>query len=183
MANSEYIHSSYGKRGTPVERFWRFVNKTEDCWVWLGRKRSGYGNFSITAELTVAAHRYSYELAYGAISNGLWVLHRCDNRACVNPNHLFLGTHSDNIRDAYSKGRGGFQTHFENVPKGESHPRSKLSNNQLLEICDPVNAKVPAKILGPRYGVSEQTIWRIKRGDRRKRIYTENGCIERQVAP
>lgn len=75
------------------------------CWIWTGLLTNvGYGKMGIGTK-TISTHRYSYEQAYGPIPKGLLVLHKCDNRCCVNPEHLYLGTQSDNIKDMYSKGR------------------------------------------------------------------------------
>lgn len=87
------------------ERFWRRVKKTDGCWEWTGGLlSSGYGACFVGAYST-GAHRVSWELANGPIPDGLWVLHHCDNRPCVRPDHLFLGTVLDNNRDAIAKGR------------------------------------------------------------------------------
>lgn len=86
-------------------RFWKKVRKTDDCWEWTGsRSVKGYGNFSINGRF-IRASRYSYELHFGPIQDGLFVCHRCDNPTCVRPDHLFLGTNSQNIRDCVEKGR------------------------------------------------------------------------------
>lgn len=93
-------------RATPSERFWRYVQKTDGCWLWTGHvKKGGYGQFSLTHTRPVGAHRYSYELHNGAVPAGLFVMHSCDTPACVNPAHLTIGTAKDNTADMIAKGR------------------------------------------------------------------------------
>ncbi len=74
------------------------------CWEWSGYRRKGYGNLRFKGR-QMAAHRWMWEIVYGHIPNGLCVLHRCDNPPCVNPYHLWLGTHLDNMQDRDAKGR------------------------------------------------------------------------------
>lgn len=94
-----------------AERFWSKVDKSGDCWLWTGTIHdTGYGRFPLRSGdryIQVFAHRLSFELTNGPISDGLHVLHHCDNRPCVRPDHLFLGTNYDNIMDAFSKDRPG----------------------------------------------------------------------------
>lgn len=86
------------------ERFARKVIKTDGCWLWQGKPNSeGYGRFQVE-NLTDYAHRWAYYFEHGS-QQGLFVLHRCDNRLCIRPDHLFLGTTQDNTRDACMKGR------------------------------------------------------------------------------
>lgn len=86
-------------------RLWRRVEITDGCWLWQGRVGThGYGMLSHNGKLTTA-HRVSYVLKYGDIPSGMIVCHHCDVRRCVNPEHLFLGTHLDNMRDCVAKGR------------------------------------------------------------------------------
>lgn len=111
---------------TSEDRFWSKVDTSGECWEWTAAKRrNGYGVFRWKGKLC-STHRVSYELTFGDIPHDLCVLHRCDNRACVRPDHLFLGTFSDNMYDCARKGRILAQ-------KNPWHWR-KLTSAQVVEL-------------------------------------------------
>ena len=102
------------------------------CWIWLGAdsgiKTGEYGILRI-GNKNEKAHRLSYKLFVGEIPQGLQVLHRCDTPSCINPDHLFLGTISDNMKDRHKKGRGVYPDQ-----KGSNHSQSKLTEDDVLNI-------------------------------------------------
>lgn len=90
----------------PVIRFWEKVRKSDGCWEWTaGRLGGRYGDFMVGVGDHRSAHRYSWELHFGPIPVGMNVCHHCDNPGCVRPDHLFIGTQKDNLRDMQGKGR------------------------------------------------------------------------------
>lgn len=122
------------------------------CWIWTGNVRKGYGYFKVKGK-QVAAHRLSWTLHRGAIPNELWVLHHCDTPACVNPDHLFLGTVQDNVADCVRKNRL--------IPiQGENNPIHKLSESDVLKIR---SDKRSDTLIASQFGVSRRLIWAIKR--------------------
>jgi len=125
------------------------------CWLWeASRNHKGYGNFRMTH--IYLAHRASYALYKGAIPEGLCVLHKCDVPACVNPDHLFLGTHLDNAVDRMEKGRS---------QAGEHHVRAKLTKEAVTDIRSKYQRwKYTYQDLADEYGVSNSTIYNVVAG-------------------
>jgi len=116
------------------------------CWEWGSpRNKAGYGVLGLPTKRNVLAHRYSFQHFRGPITDGLNVLHKCDNPPCVNPSHLFLGTHKDNSHDCVRKGRNSpppVQRGIDNIlvrcpelrPMGEDHHSARLTEEQVIEI-------------------------------------------------
>jgi HNH endonuclease len=138
----------------PNEAFWEKVKKGSGCWLWQASfRRDGYGQFWISGRNN-AAHRVSWFL-----TNEEWpkvcVLHRCDVKACVNPEHLFLGTKKDNTRDMDAKGR----RNTSGAPKGSKHPLAKLTEAQVKAIrAEYAAGKTTHKKLAAKYGMGKSMI-------------------------
>lgn len=124
------------------------------CLEYQGGRSNGYGWHH-----QQYAHRIAYEHAYGEIPKGMYVCHKCDNRSCVNPRHLFLGTHADNMKDAAIKGRIRPPLHI-----GESHHKAKLSENDVRQIRkDYATGNFTQKAIAEKYGVTKAMIGYIVR--------------------
>lgn len=142
-------------------RFWSKVDRSagpDACWPWTGATHQGYGWFRLRDE-SVAASRFAWSLVNGPIPDGLYVCHSCDNRPCCNPAHLWLGTHADNVRDMFAKGRQT-QVHAH----GEAIACARLSEEDVVAIRARHAAGESKRSLGFAYGVHRRTIQDLLRG-------------------
>jgi hypothetical protein len=139
------------------ERFFKKVNKTDTCWLWTAYvQQNGYGQVRINKK-AYSAHRVSYmHHNKTEIPEGLCVCHSCDVPACVNPDHLFLGTHQDNMDDRTKKGRAQKRD-------GDKCPTCKLTKEQVLEIAALFDTHTNLQ-LGKEYDISKSTISHIRTG-------------------
>lgn len=131
-------------------RFFKKVHKTDTCWLWTGATRGGgYGVVRLN-KVDIPSHRFSWELINGKIPKSLWVLHKCDVRNCVNPDHLFLGTGKDNMADCVEKRRHCF---------GEKNGTSKLRDSDIPKIFAMQKAGVFQRDIARRFNVAQNAIW------------------------
>ena len=151
--------------GDPAEvRFWKHVNRLSDseCWLWTAAVVMNYGHFTCDDRLPsghkkgVKAHRFSWALANGPIPDGLHILHKCNVQLCVNPKHLYAGTHTDNMAD---RARAGHAPDL----RGERSGMARLTNAQVAEIRKRLG-KERSRSIAADYGVAEQTISDIRHG-------------------
>jgi len=166
-------------RQDPATRFWSKVNilSANECWEWKGpvSKPGGYGNFSVGGKRSPdyrqwLAHRYSWVLTNGPIPDGMNVCHKCDNRLCVNPSHLFLGTTAENVADKVSKDRQA---------QGESSGGSKLTAKQIAEIVDLYNAGALQREIGTIAGIAQASVSRVLRRQTWKCVSAERAELRK----
>jgi hypothetical protein len=165
--------SNLGNTGTlplcasDAERFWAKVRRSgeAECWPWTASAwKSGYGQFGVQLpgsagkRLNVGAHRVAWALSHGPVPDGAWVLHRCDNRLCCNPAHLFLGDHAANMADASAKGRLS-------VPRPA---RQQLSDEQIADIVALVRGGMKRYRVAELYGVTKAYVGMVVSGKRRQ---------------
>ncbi len=143
-----------------TKRFNKKVDKNGDCWVWLGYKEreksrgNNHGKIRIGGK-SLCVHRVAWIIANGEIENGLHVLHKCNNPPCVNPKHLYLGTHKENMRDMVLDGRSAWK----NIPR-EKHPRAKVSEAQLKQIIE-LSDSMGNVALSKMFNIDRGTVWRL----------------------
>jgi hypothetical protein len=155
-----------------ADEFWSRAERTPNgCWEWHGARSGQYRMVSFDGK-TIGAHRAAWLMAKGAIPDGMFVCHRCDNPPCVNPEHLFLGTPTDNVHDMLNKGRHVPPTGMRNWAarnperaRGERNGTAKLTDAQVAEIKSALADGARPAALAETYGVKSATIYAIRRGD------------------
>lgn len=171
---------------TLAERFWAKVSKADGCWLWTGARKNkqGHGSIGIRGR-TVCAHRVSWMLANGDIPEGLCVLHKCDVPACVNPDHLYAGTHRQNMRDAAERNRmvagdkhwtrrepervaairkKTYREHPEFILRGQAAGAAKLTDEAAKTILSLRGGEYLQREIAVAAGVTQQTVSLIWRG-------------------
>jgi len=154
---SHECHYAFTRKPVNIKkRFWGHVDigAPNECWLWTaGTFWHGYGQFSYVREQgktqIVYAHRFAYRITKGKIPKGLFVCHSCDNPPCCNPNHLFLGTHEDNMQDRDRKNRQA---------RGESHSRAKITSEEVREIRRLYNEGQSQKRIARIYNISPRQV-------------------------
>lgn len=135
-------------------RFWFYTTKSDEgCWLWTGSTNmNGYGRLAIDSKgHYVVAHRVSWEIHHEPIPDNKMVLHRCDNRLCVRPDHLYVGTAKDNATDREERGRSADR-------QGIRHPLARLTEQDVSEIITLRDSGLKLQDIADRYGVSDSTI-------------------------
>jgi len=141
----------------PIKRFMRKTKRVGDCLVWIGylNPKNGYANFNPTTRHVawgMAAHRWIYEQKHGLIPAGMFVLHKCDNPACVSIDHLYLGTHADNMKDRTRRGRSA---------RGETNGCARLTETAVIEIRWLSSQGSSGRAIAQQFGVALYTVQKI----------------------
>lgn len=154
--NHKCVRPDHLLPATPANQFWQHVNVrgSDDCWEWLeSTNGGGYGTCRVDG-VKDNAHRHAYRIGNGPIPDGMLVCHKCDNRICCNPAHLFLGTYQDNVDDMWAKGRGLI---------GEAHQNSKLTEDAVASIRKMYADGMSDAAIAKQFWVSESCIYTVTR--------------------
>ena len=155
-----------------LDRFLPNVDRSGACWLWKGTTdKDGYGVLT-SSRRQLRAHRVAYEFAFDESPGNMCVCHRCDNRRCVRPDHLFLGTNADNVADMMHKGRhsaasgdlNGSRTKPGNLRRGSAHGIAKLNEGDVRSIRNEIALGKSQASLARKHGVNADTIHKIATG-------------------
>lgn len=165
LCNKNYGHTSKNWKKlsrAQIEEVFRlkFIVADSGCWEWTAALCWGYGQFRL-GPTNHRAHRFSYSFFVGPIKKGLLVCHKCDNKKCVNPEHLYAGIGKQNWRDAKARG---------SAPLGGRHGCAKLTNDQVREIRRLLASKIKGVEIAKRFGVAANTIHNIRSGTHWKSV-------------
>lgn len=152
------------RHDSPDKRFWRYVDKSGECWNWTGHKdKDGYGTLTVKLpngqHSPVRAHRFSMRLHGAEIADDALVLHRCNNPSCVNPDHLYVGSQVQNMRD---------RIEFRGDWKGEKHHNAKITEDDVIGILSFIG---PAYKAAEQYGISASQARNIIKGRQWRHVY------------
>lgn len=161
MSESLRMLNLFCESGKCIDRFWRHVDKSGECWVWTASLGTdGYGQFKFRKSI-LKAHRLAYRVEVGPVPAGLCVCHHCDNRKCVRPSHLFIGTRQDNLADMRAKGRQARGADKPWVIRGEKHYRFRLTPELVKTIKERIrDGNVSHRVLAKELGMSKGSIHR-----------------------
>lgn len=166
-------------------RFWSRVEKTDGCWNWTGPFARGYGKFCENDKMH-SAHRWLFIRMNGPIGKTVEICHKCNNRKCVRPDHVYAGTRSDNMRDCARAGnmwvqknpmlaiRGLLKTP---AVKGEKHGQAKLTESQALEVISLKGTGLTRAAVGARFGLDADSIGDIWRGKNWRHLPRPDGAL------
>lgn len=174
MRSLNQIHDHKWNYGTRIAAFWARTRKMSNgCIEWLGHRHNGYGRLRFHYKI-VCAHRIAWADVNGPIPAGLFVCHKCDNRLCVNPEHLFLGTHQDNMADMVAKRRQAVYQHPDSYKNIVS--RRKIKPYMARKIRKLRASGVLYRELAVMFGVSPRIIWKVLTCD----SYLEGKCSKKR---
>jgi hypothetical protein len=145
-----------------VKHFWSRVNKTDGCWEWTLRPSTPFGYCRYNKELI---HRFAWRVTYGEMPDGIQVLHKCDNPRCCRPDHLFLGTQLDNVRDMFKKGRAAKRV----ARRGDDNHWTTIKDAQVKEIIALYESGMVQRHIAFKFGCSPAQVCRIV--NRKSRAY------------
>lgn len=161
-----------------IKRFWGHVEKLDSCWEWRGSLNAyGYGRLGITVDgvkMRYPSHRLSWAIHYGIIPDGMFVCHKCDNRMCVNPEHLFIGTQVENMHDMVKKNRQS---------KGEGHGRSKATIKNVIAIRRMRKDGYSFSEIARKFSLSIKGVWLIATGEKWKIVDAIESPCEKIGSP